>query len=222
MHRTIRHLLGFLAISLIGQQRVSGAETPGQVMVTEVQSKTLGYPLPRALLNLKKLSELEATERKEAWSASGLPAESMAIVDSATELDRVSICQATDGTTFCVDDYNMALWIRRADHWECLLSGIQIDKTFGGMPPSLPVRYLGKGYFAFAKTAPGEVKDKEPGFRFPTALAITCLLDSNTGEIRERSAAYRYEANPPLKIPQKWYALTGTTAPPKVAEESAK
>jgi len=104
----------------------------------------------------------------------------------------------------------------RGDQWKCQLSNISTKKTFGGAFPWLAVRYLGKGLFAFAETAPGETEEKSAE-GFPQAYAITYLLDSKNDRILERSPAYLYDHNPPVKPEKEWF--TKYELPPTSEED---
>ena len=185
------------------------AGEPHPASIVEVKPADLGFDLPRAILNVIRLSQLQAPEFKNAFKDMGTFG-----ADAEGNLGNTQVYRAADGTLFCCQNWGMALWVRRKDSWECLISGIRVTKTFGGAPPRLPVLYLGKEYFAFSQTAPGEIKQKSDD-RFPVALAITYLLNSSNGEIVKRSEAFRYDQNPPVKVPPEWYPLIGVKPLPE-------
>jgi hypothetical protein len=73
----------------------------------------------------------------------------------------------------------------------------------GGAFPRLPAQYLGDGLFAVAETVPGTVSEKSKD-GFPQARAVTFLIDSKDGKVKERSEAYIYDHNPPIVVPKVW------------------
>ncbi len=194
------------------------ADEPHPASVTEVEHSDLGYKLPLPILNRKHVSDLSAPEFRK-WSEQTGMHKLPDIVDGTGSLDNASVYRAEDGTVFCADRRNMALWLHRQDHWECLIYGIRVDKTFGGAAPILPVRYMGNGWFAFSQTAPAD-SDQKSERGLPTAYAITYLLNSKTGEIEARSEAFLYDHNPPVKIPEEWYARTQTTPLPPITDHN--
>src|SRR5690606_30500181 len=125
-----------------------------------------------------KLSRLQEPEFREHLREI-MPGADVSDINACENAD---VHRAADGLIYCCDHSTMSLWIRRKDDWECLFQNIRVDKTFGGAPPHLPVRYLGNGFFAFSQTAPGKVEQGEDD-RFPMALAIPYLLDSKGGGI---------------------------------------
>ncbi len=178
---------------------------PAQVFA--IERKDLGFEIPAAISAREKLDALEAADRPQ---IPGVPAYD----GDFTEPNYTKVQRAEDGTVFCCDDIGMSLWIRRKDHWECVLLEIRVSKTMGGAPPHLPVRYLGNGHFVFSQTVPGSEKPAPEGELFPTAAAITYLLDARTEgacKVVARGEAFRYDHNPPLKIPEEWYKQSGTT-----------
>ena len=193
--------IGLAWVTLLG---MSMAETEQPGKVTEIELTDLSFSLPLPILNRMKISKLQDPEFRE-----GLPKDMRgADIDDLSSSANANVYRAADGTTFCCDHLSMALWIRRGDSWECLLQGIRVNKTFGGMPPGLPVRYLGKGFFAFSQTAP-VAEEQKPGDKFPVARAVTYLLDSKSGEVVARSEGFRYSENPPLRIPSEGQARIG-------------
>ena len=110
----------------------------------------------------------------------------------------------------------MALWVRATNEWKCVVAGLRVDKTMGGAPSTLPVRYLGRGFFAISETVPGDVAEKsEQGF--PQALAVTFLIDSDSGTVKERSESFIYDHNPTVNVPESWisrYKLQSEQAAP--------
>ncbi|MCW1884891.1 hypothetical protein OKA04_09135 [Luteolibacter flavescens] len=196
------------------------AEAPHPAAITEVTIEELGIPYPQPVLNRMEIAKLQAPEVRKVWEEimpgvveimPGMADDSVTDISSTPYAD---LYRAGDGTTFCCDQSTMSLWVRRGDDWKCLLQSLAVSKTFGGMPPRLPVRYLGKGFFAFSETTPGEEKEL-PGDKFPQARAITYLLDSKSGAVIARSESFRYDHNPPVKIPAEWYARIGMEPVPE-------
>lgn len=178
------------------------------VTVTLLNRSELQYDLPLPILNRMRLSELSEPEFRKSLKEVGLSEDE---TDAAgTQGQSTEVYQANDGLIFCVDHLHMSLWIRKQNIWECFLNGIRVNKTMGGQPSRLPLRYMGNGWFAFSQTAPHDTEEKSTD-RFPTAYAITYLLDSKTGKITDRGEAFIYEHNPPVEIPAEWYQRTGTT-----------
>jgi hypothetical protein len=97
----------------------------------------------------------------------------------------------------------MALWVRANNEWKCVVAGLRVVKTMGGAPSTLPVRYLGNGFFAISETLPGDISENSKE-GFPQALAATFLIDSNGGKVKERSDAFVYDHNPPVRVPDRW------------------
>lgn len=93
--------------------------------------------------------------------------------------------------------------------WVEVISGVEICKTFGGRPPSLPVDYLGGGQFAVSKTtvdtvpAPDDWPEDEK--IFGAAKGVTMLIEGASGKVLKVSEAFIYSHNPPLKIPKSWW-----------------
>ena len=94
--------------------------------------------------------------------------------------------------------------------WHSVIRDVHIVKTFGGASPYLPVRYLGNGRFAVAKTTRDDVDISEIPAQEETLLgaaeAVTLLVDGLSGKILKQSEPYIYNHNPPLKIPDTWWA----------------
>lgn len=178
--------------------------------IGEVKPEELAIPLPKPILNRLKLSELQAPEFRAEMRESlpGMDAEDINASENA------DVYRAADGVTFCCDHATMSLWIQRGNGWECLFQCLHVNKTFGGAPPHLPVRYLGNGFFAFSQTAPGG-EEQRPEDKFPRARAITYLLDSRSGEIIARGEVFRYDHTPPVKVPPEWLARIGVKSPPE-------
>lgn len=212
----LRHHLKLGAIGIfcgIGMAELASCQTsakqhPAEVVV--VQRKDLGFEIPSAILTRERQSAAEQAETPE---IPGIPKQK-ADNQSFAQPDYTQVHRAEDGTIFCRDDIGMSLWIRRKDHWENVLSNIPVQKTFGGAPPRFPLRYLGNGHFVFSQTLPNSEEPAPEGQLLPTAKAITCLLDARTegaSKVVARGEAFRYDHNPPLKIPEAWYTRSGTT-----------
>lgn len=106
---------------------------------------------------------------------------------------------------YLADNGLMSLWIFDEGRWNCLLEGVHVNKTFGGAPPSLPIRYVGNKRFLVTETVAGEVKELSPEKpHLPQALAVTFLIDLKEGRILARGPAFRYSENPPVKAPEDW------------------
>lgn len=97
-----------------------------------------------------------------------------------------------------------------AGNWHRVIKDVHVVKTFGGMPPGLPVTYVGNGRFAVARTVKDEIPvppsvPKEDRI-FGAAEAVSMLIDSRTGKVLETTAPYYYNHNPPLHIPAVWWS----------------
>lgn len=104
-----------------------------------------------------------------------------------------------------------SMWFRPSDGaWHPVIRDVHIVKTFGGAAPFLPVRYVGNGRFAVAKTVTDEVEVPETTPRdevvFGAAEAVTMLIDGVTGAVIEESKPYIYNHNPQPEIPDAWWA----------------
>ncbi|MGI9242166.1 MAG: hypothetical protein ACR2RV_15310 [Verrucomicrobiales bacterium] len=180
------------------------------LVVDEQDHDSLEFELPTAIKLRVDLARMQRPEFIESSKAIGIQATGEEDYRSDAPA-WAHVFRASDGLVFLVDDLNMALWVREGDRWKCLFSNLRVMKTFGGAFPALPVRYLGGGYFAVSETVPGEVEERtEEGF--PQALAVTFLIDSKQGTIKERSSSYRYDHTPPVQVPKSWierYKLKG-------------
>lgn len=121
-----------------------------------------------------------------------------------------------------------SLWfLPKGGEWHSVIRDVHIVKTFGGNFPWLPVDYVGNGRFAVSKTVKDEVDvpkttPKEDAI-FGAAEAVTMLIDGVTGKVLKQSEPFVYNHNPPLKIPDDWWAAGMKPAAPaavKVAEKS--
>lgn len=195
-----------IAMALMPGSKAYAADATDPV---KIAVKDLGFPLPIAIVNKAKIARLEYQERQaEIDKIPGVPKSSQE--PGEENYHDIAVFKASDGLIYCTDsDFaGMALWVRRGDTWVCQVSNLTVRKTFGGVLPWLPVRYLGKGFFAFASTCPGDV-EKSPDSQFPQAKAITYLLNSESGEILERSESYLYDHNPHIQTPAEWYPKYG-------------
>ena len=167
--------------------------------ITKMDLKSLNYDLPTSIRLRSDLAALQRPEFVKSMKELRLGTD---IEDSrANPSSSVRVYRAWDGFVFLVDDYDMALWVRANNEWMCLVAGLRVDKTMGGAPSALPVRYVGGGYFAITETVPGDVaENSERGF--PQALGVTFLIDSNSGKVKERSEAFIYDHNPPVRVPK--------------------
>ncbi len=126
---------------------------------------------------------------------------------------------------YAVDAFS--LWFRPNDGaWQPVIKNVHIVKTFGGVAPWLPVRYLGEGRFAVAKTVKDDVEVPETTppneAMFGAAEAVTMLIDGVTGEVFKQSKPFIYNHNPQLEIPEDWWAanLKPKRDEPEVVVES--
>lgn len=125
----------------------------------------------------------------------------------------------TDGRDGIYAVNGFALWYRPIDGvWHQVIRDVNIVKTFGGAPPFLPVRYVGDGRFAVAKTIqdeieiPADTPRDEAGFG--AAVAVTMLIDGITGKAIKESATHIYNHNPIPSIPDDWWAADLKPTPP--------
>lgn len=184
---------------VLGMLPVVCGENAAQI--TELDLKALEFELPisiRLRADMAALKRPEFHKRMKEW---GLSAD---MINSDEQLEStLSVHRAWDGVVYLIDHSLMALWVRTNNDWKCIVAGLHIHKTMGGAPPRLPLRYLGGGYFAITETVPGDVLEKsERGF--PQALAVTFLIDSNSGKVKERSESFVYDHTPTVKVPDSW------------------
>ena len=170
--------------------------------VVKLDLTSLGFDFPRALRLRADMAALQRDEFIESNSQAGLTA--LAGDDGRTDPSSwIDVHRAWDGLIFLTDHLHMALWIKDDSGWRCIVPGVRVYKTMGGAPARLPAQYLGDGLFAIAETLPGEVSGKSKD-GFPQARAATFLVDSKDGKVKERSDAYVYDHNPPIRIPGEW------------------
>ena len=173
-----------------------------ETLIVKLDLTSLGFEIPPAIQLRADMAALQRAEFIESNKDAGFAA--LAGDDYRTNPSAwVGVFRAWDGLIFLTDHLHMALWIRDASGWRCVVSGVRVDKTMGGAPARLPVRYLGDGLFAVAETLPGDVAGKSKD-GFPQARAATFLVDSKDGKVKERSDAYVYDHNPPISIPRDW------------------
>jgi hypothetical protein len=188
--------LVFLGASLPSHGEERGAPT------TQLDLNTLGFDLPTAIrlrIDLAVLQRPEYTKDLQELGVNGMDVQDARTIPSSW----VAVYKARDGVVFLTDKLNMALWLRQDNGWKCLVAGLRVDKTFGGAPPSLPALYLGNGLFAITETVPGHVKEESKD-GFPQARAVTFLIDSMDGKVKERSESFVYDHNPPVRVPASW------------------
>lgn len=188
----------------------ASGEEKAPITIKEVPIAELGFPLPTPIALRGEVGRLTEPELKKESEQRGFEP-----FDNGISTSWIRVSKASDGTLYLVDNWNMSLWIRQGDQWKCQLSNISTQKTFGGAFRWLAIRYLGKGLFAFAETVPGETEEKSAK-GFPQAYAITYLLDSKNDRILERSPAYLYDHNPPVKPDKEWF--TKYELPPQTPE----
>ena len=114
-----------------------------------------------------------------------------------------------------------SLWYHpRCGAWFPVIRDVLIVKTFGGAAPWLPVRYVGNGRFAVAKTVKDEVKVPkawpQDESMFGAAEAVTLLVDGLTGKVLKQSKPFVYNHNPEPQIPHSWWstAMKPKSEPP--------
>ena len=181
-------VLIFLGAALPSDGEEQGAPT------TQLDLSSLGFDLPTAIRLRVDLAVLQRPEYTKDLKEMGMNG-----MDGRTNpASWVAVYKAQDSVVFLTDRLNMALWLRQDNGWKCLVAGLHVDKTFGGAPPSLPALYLGNGLFAITETVPGCVKEKSKD-GFPQARAVTFLIDSMDGKVKERSESFVYDQNPPVK-----------------------
>lgn len=200
----------------------SSIATEKESTITEIELKSLDYPLPTSIRLRADMAALQHADFVKSVKELGFNDNIMNDA-SANPSNSVSVYKAWDGVVYLRDDRHMALWVRANNEWKCLVAGLRVDKTMGGAPPTLPLRYMGGGFFAITETVPGDVAEKsERGF--PQALAVTFLIDSNNDKVMERSETFVYDHNPPVKVPEAWmgrYKLKNIPATsPKVDKPS--
>ena len=192
-------MIAFLVL-LLTPPPVFAAEKEEKVKALDLE--TLAFELPSAIQARAEIAFLVRPELLESLNETGLQAADVVTVRETLSI-YVSVYQAWDGTVYLTDDADMALWVRRDEKWTCLVSGLSVGKTFGGVFPWLPVRYLGSGLFAVSETVPGEVLEKSKE-GYPQARAVTFLIDSKDGKVKGRSKCFIYDHNPPIRIPEEW------------------
>ena len=189
-------VIGALAVAF------SALAKSDESLIKKLDIASLGFDLPRAIQLRADMAALERDEFIESNKQAGLTA--LAGDDYRTSLSRwVSIFRAWDGLIFLTDDLHMALWVKDAAEWRCVVASVRVDKTMGGAFPRLPARYLGDGLFAVTETLPGEVASESKD-GFPQARAATFLIDSKDGKVKQRSDAFLYDHNPPVTVPKDW------------------
>ena len=192
-------MIAFLVL-LLTPPPVFAAEKEEEIKSLDLE--TLAFELPTALQARAEMARLVRPEFLESLNETGLQDSGVVTIRGHLP-SSVSVYQAWDGTVYLADDADMALWVRRDEKWTCLVSGLSVEKTFGGVFPWLPVRYLGNGLFAVSETVPGEVLEKSKE-GYPQARAVTFLIDSRDGKVKGRSKCFIYDHNPPIRIPEEW------------------
>lgn len=174
----------------------------GKLTIERLPLDKLNFELPTCIKLRVRLAELQHPEY--AKNAKELGLEGLGADDARGRMDSwVRVYKVSDGMVFLTDHLHMGLWVREGGRWKCMLTGLRVEKTFGGATPHLPARYLGGGLFAVSETVPERIQEKKDGL-FPQALAVTFLLDTKKGEIIERSKSFIYDHTPPVKVPDLW------------------
>ena len=195
----MKSLVIALYCSIAGILPAMSAEDESKIVKMDLDS--LDFELPTSIRLRADLASLQHPEFVRSMKELRLGSD---IEDSRVNpSSSVTVYRAWDGVVFLMDDRNMALWTRTNNEWKCLIAGLRIDKTMGGAPSSLPALYLGRGLFAITETVPGDVAEKSDR-GFPQAFAVTFLIDSNSGKVKERSEAFIYDHNPPVRVPEGW------------------
>ena len=192
-------MIAFLVL-LLTPPPVFAAEKEEEIKSLDLE--TLAFELPTALQARAEMARLVRPEFLESLNETGLQDSGVVTIRGHLP-SSVSVYQAWDGTVYLADDADMALWVRRDEKWTCLVSGLSVEKTFGGAAPMLPACYLGNGLFAVSETVPGDVPEKEQK-GYPKARAVTFLIDSKDGKVKGRSKSFIYDHNPPIRIPEEW------------------
>jgi hypothetical protein len=175
--------------------------TENESEVTEMDLKVLDFELPTSIRLRADISAMQQSEFVKSTKDLGF---GVNVEDSRANLSSsVSVYRSRDGVVFLTDNLLMALWVRANNEWKCVVAGLRVVKTMGGAPSALPVRYLGNGFFAVSETLPGDISETSKE-GFPQALAATFLIDSNGGKVKERSDAFVYDHNPPVRVPDRW------------------
>ncbi|MCU0780239.1 MAG: hypothetical protein MUF04_03950 [Akkermansiaceae bacterium] len=109
--------------------------------------------------------------------------------------------------------------VAEAEDWRLVIDKVPVVKTFGGVMPWLPVRYMGRGRFAVARTIRDDIPVPpfvpEDERMFGAAEAVTMLLDGRTGKVLKTTAPYYYNHNPPLRIGEAWWSDALRPKPPE-------
>ena len=174
----------------------------GKLEVEKLEIDSLDFELPAPIRLRAEMAALQKPEFIASNKEVGL--EALAADDYRVSLSSwAHVYRASDGLIFLTDNLHMALWVRDHAGWRCVVPHVRIDKTFGGAFPWLPVRYLGEGLFAISETVPGRVTE-ESDEGFPQARAVTFLIDSSDGTVKERSESFIYDHTPPVRVPENW------------------
>lgn len=171
----------------------------GEFQIEELEIHSLDFKLPEAILLRVEMSALQNPDFIASFKEAGWDPDNL----QSNLSNWAHVYRASDGMIFLVDDLHKSLWVRGDEVWRCVVLNVRILKTFGAGFPGLPVRYFGNGLFAIAETVPGEV-DEESAEGFPQARAVTFLIDSRDGTVKERSETFVYAQVPSVRVPDDW------------------
>lgn len=129
---------------------------------------------------------------------------------------------AVDGI-YAINEFS--LWfLPKGGSWHLVVKNVHIVKTFGGLSPHLPVRYLGHGRFAVARTTKDNapIPDDHPKDEriFGAAESVTMWIDGRSGEVLAESDPRIYNHNPEVSIPDAWWAPGRKPKEPEPAPEA--
>ena len=127
-------MIAFLVL-LLTPPPVFAAEKEEEIKSLDLE--TLAFELPTALQARAEMARLVRPEFLESLNETGLQDSGVVTIRGHLP-SSVSVYQAWDGTVYLADDADMALWVRRDEKWTCLVSGLTVEKTFGGAAPMLP------------------------------------------------------------------------------------
>lgn len=182
----------------------------GELTVREVSVEEIRHELPLSI----NLQALVVVSNSKEWN---LPPNAINIGSDPTSFIKYFKC--SDGVEFLIDNIKMALWYRATKNsdWVCLLMGVHINKTFGGVFPYLPVQYMGDEKFVYAESLRLRTqKSDTDGIAEPTeyrthpsyapyAYCVTYLIDASNGKLLDRTKKYEYDHNPRTFIPVDWF-----------------
>lgn len=202
----------------------------GIVRTLDVDFSYLNWLDHRELLGITTLREgdrvVSLNEAREEYEVVGTPPPGYSL--KASQSWGFGIFPAGRGCSdgiYAIKD--LSLWfLPKGGTWHPVIRDVYIVKTFGAMPPWLPVRYVGNGRFAVAKTVKDKVKEPkttpEEERGLGAAEAVTLLIDGVTGKIIKQTKPVVYSVNPKPQIPDDWWAEGTKPKPESPKPEVAK